>query len=94
MDPIGKWRDELGWATLCSLVTNHVRQIYTKKGHPVNYTTATDFMIDWGNLKQEKPEPKKQSVEEMKEIILDIAEKQNKRVKKGKSNKRVKKGKS
>jgi len=70
LDPIGKWRDELSIASVCSLITNIVRQLHTKKGHKVEFTSPDDFMIKWGDVA--KPEPKKQSVEEMKEVMLGL----------------------
>lgn len=81
IDPIGKWRDDFRFAKLESLLINIVNQLYhdPKKGKPA-LTNPIDFMPDWtgeGTLQ----EPKKQSVEEMKETLMRIAHSQNKRVK-------------
>ena len=73
LDPIGKWRDELGFASLSSLITNIVRQLYPEKGRKPKLTSPVDFMLEWGKEEEQKPEPKKQSVEDMKQIIMGIA---------------------
>ena len=73
LDPIGKWRDELGFAMLSSLITNIVRQLYPEKGRQPILTAATDFMLKWGEEAAQKPEPKKQSVDDMKQIFHAIA---------------------
>jgi hypothetical protein len=76
IDPIGTWREDFRMAYLSSLVTNLVISVHGKKG--AKTTSPMDFMPDWGDEKSK--EPKKQSVEEMKEILLGIAKMQNKRV--------------
>jgi hypothetical protein len=76
IDPIGTWREDFRMAYLSSLVTNLVISVHGKKG--AKTTSPMDFMPDWGEEKSK--EPKKQSVEEMKEILLGIAKMQNKRV--------------
>jgi len=58
-------------ASVCSLITNTVRQLYVKEGHKVEFTDPGDFMIKWGEVDQ-KPEPKKQTAEEMKEVMLGL----------------------
>ena len=63
-------------AYLASLVTNLTISIHGKKG--AKHTEVTDFMPDWGGEKGK--EPKKQSVEDMKEMLLGIAQAQNKKV--------------
>ena len=74
LDPIGKWRDELGFASLSSLIVNIVRTIYAKKGTTPKDSTPTDFMMKWGySAEEQKPEPKQQSVEDMKTIMEGIA---------------------
>lgn len=76
LDPIGTWRDDFRLAYLSSLITNLTLSVHGKKG--VKMTNPMDFMLDWdGTMKQE---PKKQSVEEMKEILMQFAKTQNKRV--------------
>jgi hypothetical protein len=74
IDPVGKWRDELGFASLSSLIVNMARQILhdPKKGKP-EYVTPEDFMPKWGEAPLQKPEPKKQSAEEMLRILKGIA---------------------
>ena len=81
IDPIGKWREDFRFAKLESLLINIVNQLYhdPKKGKPA-MTSPLDFMPDWsGEFKYQ--EPKKQSVEEMKEVLMSIASSQNKKVK-------------
>jgi hypothetical protein len=46
----------------------------------VKHTLPIDFMLEW-DLDGKSIEPKQQTVEQMKEILLGIAETQNKRVK-------------
>jgi hypothetical protein len=79
IDPIGEWRNDFRIAKLESLITNIVQQLYAKKGVTPKLTTPLDFMVDWsGEAKVQ--EPKKQSVEEMKQLLLGIAKSQNKKV--------------
>ena len=77
IDPIGSWRDDFRIAKVESLITNIVQQLYAKKGSKPVTTTVVDFMPDWDNSRD--TEPKKQSVDEMKNILLGLADKQNKR---------------
>ena len=78
IDPIGTWRDDFRLAKIESLITNIVQQLYAKKGSTPKLTTPIDFMVDWTGDKV--VEPKKQSVEDMKSILLGIAGSQNKKV--------------
>ena len=79
IDPIGSWREDFRLAKIESLITNIVQQLYAKKGSKPGLTTPLDFMIDWmGEGKVN--EPKKQSVEEMKSVLLGIAKGQNKKM--------------
>lgn len=78
IDPIGSWRDDFRIAALESLITNIVQQLYAKKGSTPVTTTPLDFMVDWTGDKVK--EPKKQSVEDMKKILLGMAKNQNKKV--------------
>jgi hypothetical protein len=78
IDPIGEWRNDFRGAKLESLIINIVQQLYAKKGHSPIVTTPIDFMPDW--LGEKEIGPKKQSVEEMKEILLSFARRQNKEV--------------
>ena len=75
LDPVGKWRDELGWASLSSLIVNMAKEILhdPKKGKP-EFVNPNDFLIKWGSVEEEqKPEPKKQSIEEMQQMMYIIA---------------------
>ena len=82
LDPVGKWRGELGWASLCSLITNITKQLYSEKGKKPEFVSPNDFMIKWGEIEEQEPEPKKQSVEEMNQILSDIAKAQGTKDKK------------
>ena len=73
MDPIGKWRDELMIASVCSLITNITRQLHTKKGYKVEFTSPDDFIMKWGETEEEKPAPKKQTPEEMERMLHSLA---------------------
>lgn len=59
-------------ASVCSLITNITRQLHTKKGHKVEFTTPDDFMMKWGDIAEEV-EPKKQSLEDMQQVLGQIA---------------------
>jgi hypothetical protein len=75
IDPIGSWREDFRMAFLSSLITNLVISVHGKKG--AKTTSPVDFMPNWTG---EEKEPKRQSTEEMKQILLGIASTQNKRV--------------
>ena len=80
LDPIGRWREEFGIAQLASVVTNLALSIHGEKG--VKMTVPIDFMPDWsGDRREETPQ---QSVEDMKKIFMEIADAQNKKVKRDK----------
>ena len=74
-DPVGSWRDDFRLAYLNSLITNLTIGVHGKKG--AKHTSPMDFMLEWG---EGKKEPKTQSVEEMKEILMAFAKRQNKSV--------------
>ena len=61
-------------------MTNIVQQLYadSKKGKPTA-TTPLDFMVDWSGEKREV-EQKKQTVEEMKAVMMGLVNSQNKKV--------------
>lgn len=79
IDPIGTWREDFRLAKVESLITNIVQQLYAKKGSIPKLTTPLDFMVDWTG-EGKGHEPKKQSVEEMKAVMMGIANAQNKKV--------------
>ena len=77
IDPIGSWREDFRLAKIESLITNIVQQLYAKKGTKPKLTSPLDFMVDWigdgrGN------EPKQQSVEEMKAVMMGLVKNQKK----------------
>jgi len=73
LDPVGKWRDELMIASLESLIVNIVRQLYPPKGRKPEFTSPNEFMIKWGEIADQKPEPKVQSPEEMAQALRGLA---------------------
>ena len=76
LDPVGTWREDFRLAYLSSLVTNISIKVHGKSG--AKLTTPMDFMLEWG---KEKEETVQQSVEQMKEFMLNFAKQQNRRVK-------------
>lgn len=68
LDPIGKWRDDYSFAVLNALIVNIVNKLYGK-GKGKQYT-PNDFMPNWSG---EKKSVRTQSVEEMKQSLLNIA---------------------
>ena len=79
LDPVGEWRNEFSMARLTAMVVNIANALYPKKGHKPVVTSPIDFMPDWGGDQVEK-EIEKQSVEDMKQILLGIARVQNRKV--------------
>lgn len=73
IDPIGKWRDELGWASLEAQFTNLMTWAHGKRA---TKHTALDFMPEWD---RSIPEIAIQSVDDMKKALKDIAKVQNKK---------------
>jgi hypothetical protein len=70
MDPIGTWREDYRIAVLDSLIVNIVSRLYAKKGHPPKEVLPADFMPNW--IGEKKVEPR-QSVEDMKSVLMSIA---------------------
>jgi len=79
IDPIGTWRDDFRMAKLAALIQNLVIQLYSKKGTTPKLRNILDEMPDWTGDNAEAMN-KKQSVEEMKTILLSIAATQNRKV--------------
>lgn len=80
LDPIGSWREEFGWAQVSSVVTNLARSIWKKKGTKPKLTKPSDFIPEWDARAggKQKKQPKVQSVEEQKSILLSLARAHNK----------------
>jgi hypothetical protein len=75
IDPIGEWVEEFRFARLQALIlTIALKWAAGKK--PVDPVDVLDFMPDWIGEK----EPKKQTVTQMKDILLGLAKEQNKKV--------------
>jgi hypothetical protein len=74
IDPIGKWRNEFGWASLQAEFRNTMTWAHGKRA---TKHTALDFMPEWDHIEPE--EQPTQTVEEMKRVIENIAKSQNKK---------------
>lgn len=74
LDPIGEWREDYRMAVLDSLIVNIVSRLYAKKGHTPKEITPTEFMPNWSG---EKKIAKRQSIEDMKTVLLGLAKSQN-----------------
>jgi hypothetical protein len=85
IDPVGTWREDFRMAFLSSLITNLTISVHGKKG--AKQTTLMDFMPKWEQT-GEVGEVKKQSVEDMKKALLEIAGAQNKKEARKKNEKR------
>ena len=70
IDPIGTWREDYRLAVLDALIVNIVSKLYAKKGHTPKEVLPTDFMPSWTG---EKRIERKQSVSDMKSVLMAIA---------------------
>jgi len=70
IDPIGTWREDYRIAVLDSLIVNIVSKLYAKKGHTPKEVLPMDFMPNWTGDKRIE---KKQSVQDMKQVLMSIA---------------------
>jgi len=77
LDPIGDFRMEMTLAQGLSIIANLLIQAHFKKGSKL--LKPIDFLIDWSGENKESGD-KKQSVEEMKQFLLQFAKEQNRRV--------------
>ena len=83
LDPVGKWRDDYHAAFIISEISNIVKDLYGKEES--ERFTPLDFMPKWNKedaKKKGKKESKKQGVSEMRQIMLGIADAQNKSLRK------------
>lgn len=78
MDPVGEWRADFRIASLTSAVVNIARSVWGKRG--IKMSNPIDFMPEWDKVDDEIKEPERQSVEEMKRIMLSTALAHNKRI--------------
>ncbi len=83
IDPIGTWRDDFRMAYMSSLITNLTISVHGKKN--TKHTDIMDFMPRWDNVGDEK-QIKKQSLDDMKKALIDIASSQNKKEARKKAN--------
>jgi hypothetical protein len=82
IDPIGTWRDDFRMAFMSSLVTNLVISVHGKKN--AKHTNVMDFMPKWDDSGVK--EVKKQSAEDIKKALMEIANAQNKKEDRKKAN--------
>jgi hypothetical protein len=66
---MGNWIEDSRFARLSALIVNMVKLIWAKKG-TYQWSSPEEFMPDW---KGDKVPKKKQSVEEMKQVLQNIA---------------------
>lgn len=78
LDPIGSWRDDFRMAYIAAILTNLTIAVNGKKG--AKLSTPINFMPKWDS--DGIAEIKRQTPEEMKEMLLSIVKDHNKRVKK------------
>jgi hypothetical protein len=76
IDPIDTLKDDYRFAYLASLLTNLVIRTMGKAG--AKLTSTKDFLIEW-DIEDEKNK-KQQSPEDMKSILLGIANSVNKKL--------------
>ena len=77
IDPIGTFQSSYHAAYIAMLIINTTRAVHGKKG--IKMDSILDHMPFW--MKDDlEPEIKKQSTEEMKQILLGIASAQNKKI--------------
>lgn len=93
LEPAPDWKDDVRNSQAVSTIGNLLIRAYFKEGSEL--LDSKDFLIDWeeGKTLTQKDKEKRQSVEEMKNYLLQFAEAQNKRVGDADSvkNKRLKK---
>ena len=81
LEPVGRmeFRMEYMLGTVCAVLVNTVASIFSKKGSKSVQLTPADFMPQWGVFADEihSKEAPKQSVDEMKQLLLSMASIQN-----------------
>lgn len=83
LDPIGEDRADFRIARLISVVENIARTVWGEEG--VEMTIPADYMPEWDKEDEDDIESKKrQTVEEMKQVMLSITDRQNREVKRRK----------
>ena len=81
IDPIGSWRDDYRIAVLDALIVNIVSKLYAKKGQTPKEVLPTEFMPNWTGDKRIE---RKQSVQDMKQVLMNIAQAAKKKEKQDK----------
>jgi hypothetical protein len=73
LEPFSDYKHDFEFGYLLSVISNLFIGAYGKKGSKM--TKPEDFIIKWGG----EDEPKQQSVEDMKNVLMGIAAKVNKK---------------
>ena len=73
LEPFGEWRDDYRIAQLCTLILNITQSIWG--GQKRVRFKIEDFMLQYqlDNIEKEVENVEKQSVEEMRQVLLGIA---------------------
>jgi hypothetical protein len=85
IDPIGTWRDDFRMAKLAALIENIAYNVYFRApGEKAKMITPEDEMPNWaGDIKKKKDESN-QTVEQMKQALMQISRMHNKNIVKDK----------
>jgi hypothetical protein len=85
IDPIGTWRDDFRMAKLAALIENLAYNIHFRApGEKAKFITPEDEMPNWaGDIKKKNEDPK-QTIEQMKQALMQIARTHNKNLAKDK----------
>lgn len=80
LDPIGTWREDYRTASLEALMVNIIQSLYHKENETPQTTTAIDFMPIWDKEARKVAEkPVQQSITDMKDLLMSLANSQNKK---------------
>lgn len=78
LEPVGRLEERMEYmfGMVCAVITNNIAAIFGKKGSNQTTVTPADFIPKWGVFPEEVKK-EKQTVEEMKQILLSMAKVQN-----------------
>lgn len=83
LDPIGSWRADFNMAKIASIMSNLVAAIYREKDSEPEWSTPKDYMPIWDPEEAKANEAskiKRQSIEEMREVLLNFAAEHNAKI--------------
>ena len=75
VEPLSSQKSDIHWAYLLSTVTNLFISVYGKQGS--KKVKTEDYLINWWEDKQGKV----QTAEDMKDLLMSLANQQNRKVK-------------